>query len=67
MCGTHGDMRNAYKVLITKPQGKRALGRPRCKWKDITTNLRGTGCEGVEWTQLVQDKVVADFCENLDD
>jgi hypothetical protein len=32
---THmGDMRNAYKILIGKPEGKRLLGRPRRRWKE---------------------------------
>jgi hypothetical protein len=28
-----GEMRNVYKILIRKPEGKRSLGRPKCKWK----------------------------------
>jgi hypothetical protein len=27
-----GNMRNAYKDLIGKPEGKRPLGRPRRRW-----------------------------------
>jgi hypothetical protein len=27
--------RDMYKVLVGKPEGKRALGRPRCRWKDV--------------------------------
>jgi len=23
-----------YRVLVGKPEGKRALGRPRCRWED---------------------------------
>jgi hypothetical protein len=26
-----GEKRNAYKILAGKPEGKRALGRPRCR------------------------------------
>jgi hypothetical protein len=26
--------RNAYRILVGKPEGKRPLGRPRRKWKD---------------------------------
>jgi hypothetical protein len=29
-----GDMRNAYKILVGKPEGKRPLGRPRRRWED---------------------------------
>jgi hypothetical protein len=27
-----GGMRNAYKILLGKPEGKRPLGRPRSRW-----------------------------------
>jgi hypothetical protein len=27
-------MRNAYKILIGKSEGRRPLGRPRHRWKD---------------------------------
>jgi hypothetical protein len=29
-----GEIRNEYKVLIAKPEGKRPLARPQCRWKD---------------------------------
>jgi hypothetical protein len=29
-CGTHGEKRNAYRVLVGKHEVKRSLGRPRC-------------------------------------
>jgi len=28
-CSTHVEMRNAYKILVSEPEGKRPLGRPR--------------------------------------
>jgi len=31
-----GEMRNAYNMLIGKPQGKRSLGRSRHRWEDNT-------------------------------
>ena len=38
--------RNAYRVLVGKPGGKRPLGRPRRRWEDnIKLNLREVGCE----------------------
>jgi len=41
-----------------QPQGKKPLGRPRCKWKNnIKTDLRETGCEGVERGKLPLDRV----------
>jgi hypothetical protein len=34
-------MRNAYKILVGKPEGKRPLGRPRRSLKDnISMDLR---------------------------
>jgi hypothetical protein len=29
-----GKERKLYKVLVGKPEGKRFLGRPRCRWED---------------------------------
>jgi hypothetical protein len=49
--------RNAYKVLVGKPEGKRPLGRPRSRWVDsIKTDLRETGLGGTDWTDLAQDR-----------
>jgi hypothetical protein len=37
-----GEMRNAYNILVGKPEGKRTLGRPKRRWKNNTRmNLRG--------------------------
>ena len=37
--------RNAYRVLVGKPEGKRLLGRPRRRWEDnIKIYLREVGC-----------------------
>jgi hypothetical protein len=29
-----GAKRNAYRILVGKPEGKKPLGRPRCRWVD---------------------------------
>jgi hypothetical protein len=29
-----GERRGLYRVLVGKPEGKRPLGRPRCRWED---------------------------------
>jgi len=50
-----GEMRNAYKVLVWKPEGKRQLVRPRHRWED-NIRMDETGQEGVEWNLLTQDK-----------
>jgi hypothetical protein len=31
-CSTNGEKRNAYKILVRKPDGKRPPGRPRRRW-----------------------------------
>jgi hypothetical protein len=37
----HGEMRNAYKILIGKPEGKRQFGRSMLRWENnTTTDLR---------------------------
>jgi hypothetical protein len=33
-CNTNGEKRNAYRLLVGKPEGKRPLGRPRRMWVD---------------------------------
>jgi hypothetical protein len=30
-CSTHRENRNAYSILVRKPEGKRPLGNPRAK------------------------------------
>jgi hypothetical protein len=38
------EMRNAYKFLVEKPEGKRPLERPRCRWEDnIRNDSPGSG------------------------
>jgi hypothetical protein len=40
-CSTNGEMRNAYTILVGKPEGKRPLGRPRHRWVgNIKVDLR---------------------------
>jgi hypothetical protein len=41
VCSTHGEKRNAYRILVGKPEGKRQLARSRRRWVDnIEMNLR---------------------------
>ena len=36
-----GEGRGVHRVLVGKPEGKRPLGRPRCRWEDnIKMDLR---------------------------
>ena len=43
-------------VLVGKPEGKRPLGRPRCRWEDnnIKMDLQEVGCGGMDWIELAQ-------------
>jgi hypothetical protein len=48
-----GDKRNAYRLLVGKPEGKRPLGRPRRRWVDnIRIDLGEVGWVGVDWIGL---------------
>jgi hypothetical protein len=50
-------MRNAYNILVRKPQGKRPLGIPRHKWEEnIRMDLRAVRWEVVDWIHLAQDR-----------
>jgi hypothetical protein len=49
--------RNAYRILVGNPEGKRPLGRPRRRWVDnIKMNLREIGWDGMDWIDLAQDR-----------
>jgi hypothetical protein len=51
------EKRNAYRILVGKPEGRRPLGKPRRRWEDnIRINLRETGWGGMDWTDLAQDQ-----------
>jgi len=40
-----GEERGVYRVLVGKPEGKRPMGRPRCRWVDnIRLDLQEVGC-----------------------
>ncbi|KAJ4436993.1 hypothetical protein ANN_17125 [Periplaneta americana] len=52
-----GESRNAYRVLVERPEGKRPLGRPRRRWEDnIKIDLREVGYDDREWINLAQDR-----------
>jgi hypothetical protein len=52
-----GAGRGAYRDLVGKPEGKRQLGRPRCRWKDnIKMNLQEVGIGGMDWIDLAQGR-----------
>jgi hypothetical protein len=50
-------MRNAYEILVGKPEGKRSLGRLRIRWEDnIRMDFSEIGWEYVDGMRLVQDR-----------
>jgi hypothetical protein len=55
---TNVQKRNAYRILVGKPEGKRLLGRARRKWVDnIKMDLREIAWYGVDWIDRAQDRV----------
>jgi hypothetical protein len=52
-CNTHGEFRNAYSILVVRPEGKIPRRRPRRRWEDdIRMDLREIVWKGVDWMQL---------------
>jgi hypothetical protein len=52
-----GKKRNVYRLLIGKPEGKRPLGRLRCRWMDnLKIDLLEIGLSVVDWIGLAQDR-----------
>jgi hypothetical protein len=52
-----GAKRNAYRILVGKPEGKRPLGRLRHRWVDnIKMDLRKVEWDGIDWIDVAQDR-----------
>jgi hypothetical protein len=52
-----GEKRNAYRLLMGKPEGRRPLGRPKRRWLDnIRMDLVEVGWDDVDWIGLAQDR-----------
>jgi hypothetical protein len=55
-CSTNVE-KNAYRLLVGKPEGRRPLGRPRRRWVDnIRKDLGEVGWSVVDWIGLAQDR-----------
>jgi hypothetical protein len=56
-CSTNGEKRNAYRLLVGKPEGMRPVGRPRRRWVDnIRIDLGEVGWGDDDWIGLSQDR-----------
>jgi hypothetical protein len=54
---TNEEKRNAYRILVGEPEGKRQLGRPRRRWVDnIKMDLREIGWGGMDCIDLAEDR-----------
>jgi hypothetical protein len=52
-----GEMRNAYSILVGKPEERRPLKRPVCRGEDnIIMYPREIGWENVDWMHLAKDR-----------
>ena len=52
-----GEERGFYRGLVEKPEGKRPLGRPRCRWvNNIKMDLQEVECGCMDWIGLAQDR-----------
>jgi hypothetical protein len=54
-----GEKKNAYRLMVVKPEGKRPIGRPRHRWVDntrIEMDLSKIGWGCVDWIGLTQDR-----------
>jgi hypothetical protein len=56
-CSMNAEKRNAYRLLVGKPERKRPLGRPRRRWVDnIRMDLGEVGWGDVDSIGLAQDR-----------
>jgi hypothetical protein len=56
-CSTNREKKNAYKILLGKPDGKRPLGRrKRTSVDNNKMDLREIGWDDMDWFDLAQDR-----------
>jgi hypothetical protein len=50
-------VKNAYRILVRRPERKRPLGKTRRRWEvTIKTDLREIGWGGMDGLDLAQDR-----------
>jgi hypothetical protein len=53
----NGEKRNANRIFMGKPEERRPLGRPKCRWVDnIKMDLREIGWDVTYWIDLAQGR-----------
>jgi hypothetical protein len=51
------EKRNAYRILVGKPEGKRLLEGHRRRWEDIiNVDLREIGWDNMDWIHLTHNE-----------
>jgi hypothetical protein len=57
VCSANGEKRNAYRILVGNPEGKRPLCKLRRRWVDnIKMDLREIGWDDMHRIDLAQDR-----------
>jgi hypothetical protein len=56
-CSSHGEKRNAYRIFVWKPEGKRPLLRSkRRRLDDNKMDLTDVGWDDMDWINLAEDR-----------
>jgi hypothetical protein len=68
-CSADGEERGVYRVLVGKPEGKRQMGRPRCRWEDNIKmdfrKLEGVVGTGWSWLRIGTDGGTCEYGKEL--
>jgi hypothetical protein len=57
VCITHDEKRNAYRIFVGKPEGKRSLERHRCRSENnIKMDLREIGWGDMDCIDVTKDR-----------